>query len=107
MLFRRFSGRRLLACYVTGSLSYGDFDPGSSDIDYLVILDREISPEERTRLESLHADLFDRYPIWRERVEGSYITHDMLQSVDPPPEPRPYINGGAFCNPILGTGTSG
>ncbi|MEZ4626197.1 MAG: hypothetical protein R2843_15715 [Thermomicrobiales bacterium] len=31
----RIFGERLLALYLTGSLTYGDFDPGSSDIDYL------------------------------------------------------------------------
>lgn len=92
-------GNNLIALYLTGSLTYGDFDPGSSDIDYLAILEHSMNPENRMKLEAAHADLFDRHPVWRERIEGSYITRSMLDSVFPPPEGRPYVNGGQFWRP--------
>ncbi len=92
-------GENLVALYLTGSLTYGDFDPGSSDIDYLALLDRPITPFERIALEQAHADLFEGYPVWRERVEGSYVVRAMLRSVLPPPVGRPYLNGGAFWHP--------
>lgn len=41
----------------------------------------------------------ERYPEWATRIEGSYITRDMLESVGPPEAPRPYVNGGAFWDP--------
>ncbi len=92
-------GGNLIALYLTGSLTYGDFDAGSSDIDYLAIMEREITPEERAALATLHTDLGLRHPVWRERIEGSYITRDMLACTLPPPRGRPYVNQGAFWDP--------
>jgi hypothetical protein len=92
-------GDDLVALYLTGSLTYGDFDAGSSDIDYLAIMEREITPSERAALAILHDDLGHRYPEWRERIEGSYITRNMLAFTLPPPQGRPYVNMGAFWEP--------
>ncbi len=92
-------GPNLVGFYLTGSLTYGDFDPGSSDIDYLVALEREISGEERAALVRLHDGIGARHPEWRERIEGTYVTVDMLPSILPPPQGRPYVNQGAFWDP--------
>ncbi|HYI24150.1 MAG TPA: hypothetical protein VD767_01980, partial [Thermomicrobiales bacterium] len=92
-------GGNLVALYLTGSLTYGDFDAGSSDIDYLAIMEREITPVERSALARLHDDLGSRFPAWRERMEGSFVTRDMLGHVLPPPMSRPYVNQGAFWDP--------
>jgi hypothetical protein len=92
-------GDNLIALYLTGSLTYGGFDPGSSDIDYLAILERDVTPPERAGLEELHAALFRQYPVWCERTEGSYIPRSWLDAVLPPPHRRPYVNGGTFWHP--------
>ena len=92
-------GKRLLALCLTGSLTYGDFDPGSSDIDYLAVLTEPVTDAERAQLIAAHAEIFDRYPVWRERIEGSFITRAMLASVLPPECGRPYVNGGRFWDP--------
>lgn len=91
-------GDQLIGLYLTGSLTYGDFDPGSSDIDFLAILDRALSDRQRSRIEK-HSIIADEYPKWAKRIEGSYITKEMLTSKRPPKQPRPYINGGKFWNP--------
>jgi predicted nucleotidyltransferase len=41
---------QLLGLYLTGSLTYGDFDRGSSDIVLLAVLDRPLSKEQRERI---------------------------------------------------------
>ncbi len=92
-------GTNLVGLYLTGSLTYGDFDPGSSDIDYLAVLRRPLAPPERDALADLHREIGEQYPAWRERIEGSYVTASMLLSVEPPAEPRPYVNGGTFWDP--------
>lgn len=92
-------GDALAGLYLTGSLTYGDFDRGSSDIDFLAVLQRRMRSDERNRVAALHAGVAERHPVWAERIEGSYITEDMLDSIEPPATPRPYINGGAFWDP--------
>ncbi len=90
---------RLVGFYLTGSLTYGDFDRGSSDIDYLVVMKEPISTSQRRLLAVLHTETGERYPEWRERIEGSYVTLDMLPNVRPPNIGRPYVNQGAFWEP--------
>lgn len=92
-------GTHLVGLYLTGSLTYGGFDPGSSDVDYLAVLHQPLSANERSSLADLHAGIGARHPVWRERIEGSYVTTSMLPSVTPPPDPRSYVNQGAFWNP--------
>jgi len=95
----RILGERLAGFYLTGSPTYGDFDRGSSDIDYLAIMTRELAPNHRAQLEHLHAEIGKSWPEWRERIEGSYITLDMLPHVLPLEAGRPYFNQGAFWEP--------
>lgn len=92
-------GERLVGFYLTGSLTYGDFDRGSSDIDYLVVMEEPVSNEQRRALAALHEAVGLRFPEWRERTEGSYVTRDMLPNLYPPEQGRPYVNGGAFWEP--------
>jgi hypothetical protein len=92
-------GEQLVGFYLTGSLTYGDFDYGSSDIDYLVVMTMEIDAAQRISLIDLHAEIGERYPVWRERIEGSYVTTSMLPNIMPPPQGRPYVNQGAFWDP--------
>ena len=92
-------GDQLIGLYLTGSLTYGDFDRGSSDIDYLAVMTRELEPTPRENLERLHSEIGERFPEWRKRIEGSYITKDMLPNVLPPEVGRPYVNQGEFWEP--------
>lgn len=92
-------GDNLVGFYLTGSLTYGDFDRGSSDIDYLVAMRREISTDERTSLKRLHAGISSQFRQWAERIEGTYVTLSMLQQHQPPAQGRPYVNQGAFWEP--------
>jgi hypothetical protein len=96
---QRILGPQLFGLYLTGSLSYGDFDRGSSDIDFLAILNRALSAEQFDLIKQAHRRIGEQYPLWAARIEGSYITYDMLGYVEPPPMARPYINDGAFWHP--------
>lgn len=89
-------GNQLVGLYLTGSLSYGDFDRGSSDIDLLVVLDRALSKKQVDQIKNMHIHIGERYPLWAKRIECSYVPLDMLQSVLPPQMPRPYIGEGVF-----------
>jgi hypothetical protein len=92
-------GDMLVGLYLTGSLSYGGFDPASSDIDFLALCRQRPSADEIAALSALHQDIARQSPRWAERIEGGYIWESMLSSLEPPSEPRPYINGGAMWEP--------
>lgn len=92
-------GPNLVALWLTGSLSYGDFDPGSSDIDYFALINQPLDADERSRLDTLHKAIGFDEPTWRERAEGTYVTTEMLAYREPPPMGRPYVNGGQFWHP--------
>jgi hypothetical protein len=96
---REIAGGRLVALWLTGSLTYGDFDRGSSDIDYLAVVSGPLTQAQRSALAALHAEIGTRWPAWAERIEGSWIPAAWLDRVEPPGEGRPYVNGGAFWRP--------
>ncbi len=89
-------GDQLVGLYLTGSLTYGDFDRGSSDVDFLAVLMRPLSPEQLEHVKALHDAVHKQFPDWAKRIEGSYITKDMLSSTQPPKQSRPYVNAGKF-----------
>jgi hypothetical protein len=84
---RRILGPQLFGLYLTGSLTYCDIDRGSSDIDFLAILGKALTAEQLDLIKQVHGRIGERYPLWAERIEGSYITSDMLGYVEPPPVP--------------------
>jgi hypothetical protein len=92
----RVLGGTLVGLYLTGSLSYGGFDPASSDIDFLALCRQRPRANEIAALSAMHRDIASQTPDWAERIEGSYIWESLLTSLEPPSEPRPYINGGAM-----------
>lgn len=92
----RILGEAVEGIYLTGSLSYGDFNPKSSDIDLLVVLNKPSSKDELEALELLHAMVEKNHSKWAKRIECSYVTRDMLQCIEPPKTPRPYLNEGIF-----------
>jgi hypothetical protein len=87
-------GEQLIGLYLTGSLTYGDFDPGSSDIDFLAVLSKELYDEQLNAITTMHTRIGDAIPHWAKRLEGSYITKDLLATKDRPEKARPYINAG-------------
>ena len=87
-------GEQLIGLYLAGSLTYGDYDPGSSDIDFLAVLCKELSVEQLEAVRTLHAGIGAAVLRWAKRLEGSYITSAMIVARDRPTVPRPYINGG-------------
>jgi hypothetical protein len=95
----RVLGDTLVGLYLTGSLSYGGFDPASSDIDFLALCRRRPCADQIAALSDLHQDIAGQAPRWAKRIEGSYIWESMLSSLEPPGEQRPYVNGGSMWVP--------
>lgn len=84
-------GKNLISIYLTGSLTYGGFDYGSSDIDLLIITNNSLSKKKLQEVKTMHANIGKKYPKWRKRIECSYITKEMFSRINPPRN-RPYYN---------------
>lgn len=89
-------GENLVGLYLTGSLSYGDFNQNSSDIDLVAVLHHQASPQELRLIKQLHKDVEQKHPSWAKRIECSYVPTNMLSSILPPTQPRPYYGEGKF-----------
>ncbi len=83
--------QQLVGMYLYGSLSLGDFDPASSDIDFLVVTTDELSDETLERLRVIHAEIAASGLPYANRIEGSYIPHDALRRYDPANARHPTI----------------
>ncbi len=88
--------KNLVNLYLFGSLSYGDFNPNSSDIDLVVITNDPLNQHELNLVKQLHRQLQEHDPKWGDRMECSYTPIQMLQNILPPQKPRPYYGCGIF-----------
>ncbi|MFJ9870336.1 nucleotidyltransferase domain-containing protein [Streptomyces sp. NPDC101165] len=59
--------------YLHGSLAYGDFRPGRSDIDFLAVLSERPSGKAVDALREVFAELRSRHP--RPYFDGLHVTH--------------------------------
>jgi predicted nucleotidyltransferase len=80
--------------YVVGSLALGDFDPRTSDIDFLVVTDTELGDDLFRRLYDMHAQLAAGDSPWMARVEAVYIPREALRRSNPASR-YPQIEKGA------------
>ena len=97
-------GIRLIGLYIHGSLAHGDFDPQTSDIDFLVITDGHLSGEIFSALKTMHAHLFASRLAWSHKLEGAYLPKDDLPRHDPAHAPVPWLGlDGHFALETLGS----
>jgi hypothetical protein len=66
----------LEALYITGSLTFGDWQARRSDVDFVAVLERELSDRERSRVARVHRRLSRACP--RPPLEGVYVTWEQL-----------------------------
>lgn len=87
-------GKKLYGLYLTGSLTYGDFEYGSSDIDFLAVLTNKLTPKQLMAIKAMHKYIGQKVPYWENRLEGSYIPKNWLDNIKSPFGKRPYVNRG-------------
>jgi predicted nucleotidyltransferase len=87
----------IVGIYLFGSLTYGGFDKGRSDIDIVVITKTLIKGSELHIIKNIHKELENINEKWSKRLEASYTPIEMLKEKVPPKEPRPYC-GEIFYN---------
>lgn len=70
-------GASLVAVYLQGSFAVGDFD-AHSDVDFLVVTEKDVTSAQIEALQMLHADIFARASDWARHLEGSYFARNLL-----------------------------
>ena len=80
--------------YLYGSLASGGFNPQTSDIDFLVATDADLSDDLIRDLEALHVRLWNSDLKWAAKLEGAYVPLHTLRRHDPDSAPCPTINEG-------------
>src|SRR3990172_11921883 len=85
---------RLVGLYVYGSLTTGDFDPGSSDIDLLAATASDVSDTEFDALRAMHLEFARDNPAWEDRIEVAYLSASALKTFRTERSPMAGISPG-------------
>ncbi len=73
----------LIGFYLDGSLALGDFDPATSDIDFIAAVARPLAPATFDALAAMHRQMRDSGRPFATELEGSYIHLAALRRHDP------------------------
>ncbi len=80
---RTILGAEFVGLYLYGSLSLGDFTPGSSDVDFLIVTRAALPPMTQEALATLHARLAVSELPYARKLEGWYFPRAALRRDDP------------------------
>ena len=89
-------GNQLVGMYLYGSLSSGDFDPETSDVDFLVVTTSTLPDKTIADLEIMHHRIWKSSSKWAGKLEGSYIPKREIKRHNPRSGPCPTVNEGRF-----------
>jgi predicted nucleotidyltransferase len=90
----RVLGSQLIGMYLYGSLSSGDFDLKTSDIDFLIVTSSTLSDKTIAELESMHHQIWNSGLLWAAKLEGSYIPKRDIRRHNPRSAPCLTVNEG-------------
>jgi hypothetical protein len=83
-----------VGAYLQGSFAVGDADE-HSDVDFIVITERELDEREQRELRALQERLFTLTTQWAQHLEGSYVPKEQLRRLDPQRRGWFYFDNGA------------
>ena len=87
-------GNDLTGFYLDGSLALGDFDPASSDVDFLAAVARPIAPDTFAALATMHRRVAASGRPFATELEGSYIHLAALRRHNPADATFPNLERG-------------
>ena len=82
--------------YLYGSLALGDFDPGRSDIDPLIVTSEELPEDVIKNLEAMHRRLYRSGLKWAKKMSGIYIPLEDLKVYSRTGPKNPMFNRDSF-----------
>jgi hypothetical protein len=82
--------------YLYGSLAGGDFDPGRSDIDPLMVTSKELPEKIISDLKVMHQRLYESGSEWTTKMTGAYIPMDAMRKYNPTAPACPLFNKDEF-----------
>jgi hypothetical protein len=86
-------GDDLVGAYQVGSFALGGGD-GASDVDFLVVVERDPDTQQEAALRELHAHLPDLPGPWAQHLEGSYAPRHDVRRLVRPARPWLYVDNG-------------
>jgi predicted nucleotidyltransferase len=89
-------GGQFVGMYLYGSLSSGDFNPKSSDLDFVFITEDILPDETISMLETMHKGLWAGGSKWAKKLEGAYVPKELIRRHDPNGGLCPSVNEGSF-----------
>ena len=76
-------GDQFVGLYLHGSLALGDFDPRTSDIDFIVLAREAIGENQFEALREMHTIFNQSNSPWSKKIEAAYIPLDALNHPSP------------------------
>lgn len=85
---------RFLGMYGIGSLALGDFDPASSDLDFIVVTNDDLDTPLVDGLHDIHAQFAASASPWAARIEAVYAPQAVLSAQQATTRTYPQIEKG-------------
>jgi len=94
---------QFVGMYLYGSLASGDFNPSTSDIDFLVVTTDTLSGETIAELKAMHNRTWATSLKRAGKLEGAYVPKELIHQHKSDGAPCPIINEGKFFVEKLGS----
>lgn len=75
-------GNKVVGIYLHGSLAIGDFDETDSDVDFIVVIDDELTAAQVDEVKQMHAGILALPSHFSKRLEGSYFPKAFLNKTE-------------------------
>ena len=96
-------GDQFVGMYLYGSLSSGDFDLETSDIDFLVVTADQTSQKQIAELQAMHEQTWATSLKRAGKLEGAYVPLELIRRHNSTGAPCPTVNEGRFYVANLGS----
>lgn len=94
---------QFVGMYLYGSLASGDFNPATSDIDFLVVTTDALGAETITKLEAMHNLAWATSLQRAGKLEGAYVPKELIRRHKPDGQACPILNEGKLSVEKLGS----